>query len=164
MAVGLPPSRVDTDRVLHPLPQVWREGTRVVVSLHGEQDMNTAARLAAVLAAADVEGGGDLVVDLRQVEFMDDKIALVLVRRRDALRSRSRDLTLRAPSPLVRRTLQICGLLGLVEPARVAADDEADSDAMVGGTWTPVTQHSRAGRSVLQEVVPSLRAPGERWS
>jgi anti-anti-sigma factor len=164
MAVGLPSSRVDMNCVLQPLPQVSLEGTRVVVSLHGEQDMNTAARLAAVLAAADVEGDGDLVVDLRHVEFMDAEIALVLVRRRDALRIRSRDLTLRAPSLFARRTLQICGLLGLVELAPVAAADEADSSAVVDGTWTPATQHSRAGRSVLQVVVPPLRAPVEPWS
>jgi anti-sigma B factor antagonist len=164
MAVGLPPSRVDRDRVPQPLPQVWREGTRVVVSLHGEQDMNTAARLAAVLAAADVEGDGDLVVDLRHVEFMDAKIAFVLVRRRDALRSRSRDLTLRAPSPSARRILQIYGLLDLVEPAPVAAADEAGSGAMVGGPGTPATRRSRAGRSVLQVEVPPLRAPVQPWS
>jgi anti-anti-sigma factor len=159
MAVARPPSRADTDRVLQPLPQVWLEGTRVVVSLSGEQDMNTAARLAAVLAAAAGEGDGDLVVDLSHVEFMDEKTVTVLVRRRDALQTRSRDLTLRAPSPFARRILQICGLLGHVHPAPVAATDEVDSGAMVGGTWIPAIQHSRAGPSFPQVVVPPLRAP-----
>jgi anti-sigma B factor antagonist len=133
MSVAPPPSRIDIDRGLQPLPRVWREGTGVVVSLRGEQDMSTAGRFAAVLAGAALEGDGDLVVDLSHVEFMDAKVVMVLVRARESLRARSRDLTLRAPSPFARRILLLCGLLGLVEPDPLAATDEIDLNATAGG-------------------------------
>lgn len=160
MAVARPPSRTGTDHVLQPAPRVWREGTRLVVSLSGEQDMNTAPRLAAVLAGAAVEGDGDLVVDLSRVEFMDTKIVMVLVRRRAALRSRARDLTLLAPSEFARRVLHMCGLVGLADPALVAAVDEIDSVTLVDGTPTAATPHDGADQPSPQVVViPSPRAP-----
>jgi anti-anti-sigma factor len=158
MGAARSPWRVDIDRELQPSPRVWREGTRVVVSLHGEQDMNTAGRLAAVLAGSTAEGDVDLVVDLSHVEFIDAKIVTVLVRRRDVLRSRARDLTLRAPSPFARRILDLCGLLELVEPAPATAVDEIGSGAMVGDTWIPAAQRSAADEAG-RPVVPPLQAP-----
>jgi anti-anti-sigma factor len=145
MAIARPSSPVDVDRVLERVPRVWREGPRLVVSLRGEQDMSTAGSLAAMLAAAAAEGDGDLVVDLSQVEFMDTKIIMVLIRGRLALQSQSRDLTLRGPSAFARRILDLCGSLGLVDQGPEIAADDVDSGSMVGGTWVPANQHNPAG-------------------
>lgn len=98
-----------------PPPEVWREGARTVVALRGEQDMSTAARVAEPLADVGAVGQGDVVVDLSQVLFMDAAIIGVLIGARNALRSQSRDLTIRAPSRLARRVLELCGLGELIE-------------------------------------------------
>lgn len=97
-------------------PVMWREGARTVVSLHGEQDMSTAAGLAEALAAAGTGGDGDVVVDLSDVPFMDSTAIRELARSRYDLQSQSRALMLRAPSRFARRLLDVCGLLGSAEP------------------------------------------------
>lgn len=98
-----------------PPPRVCREGGRVVVWLEGEQDLFTAPALHAVLAAEIVAGRDDLVVDLSGVTFIDGSMVDVLARDRDALRSRDRCLTVRAPSRCAQRMLDLCGLDDLVE-------------------------------------------------
>jgi anti-anti-sigma factor len=107
----------------------------MVVSLRGEQDLSTAARLAAVLAGMSAVGEGDVVIDLNEVRFMDAAIVKVLVAGRDVFRSRSRDLTLRAPSRSARRVLELCGLVGLVDPVSAVAAGEIGSCVTVRGTW-----------------------------
>jgi anti-anti-sigma factor len=99
-----------------PEPVVWREGTRMVVALWGEQDMTTAVRVGEALAEGADRGDGDVVVDLSRVTFMDAAIVAALVRGRDALRARRRYLTVRAPSAPARAVLGMCGLTGLIDP------------------------------------------------
>jgi anti-anti-sigma factor len=112
MAVASPPSRDELAREAGPPLVVWREGTRTVVSLHGEQDLSTAVDLTAALAAAGAVGHGDVVVDLSDVQFMDSTIIMVLARGQDALRLQARTLMLRSPSRFARRLLDVCGLVG----------------------------------------------------
>jgi anti-anti-sigma factor len=109
------PSWDDAVRDAESAPQLRREGTRMVVWLGGEQDMYTAAAVAAALARADAEGEGDVVVDLSEVRFVGAAIVTVLIGGGNALRQRSRSLVLRDPPPFVRRILEVCGLAGLVE-------------------------------------------------
>ena len=54
--------------------------------------------------------GGDVVVDLSEVDFMDVSTISVLVRARTMLATRSRSLTLRAPSNRAARILDLCGV------------------------------------------------------
>jgi anti-sigma B factor antagonist len=120
--VARSPSRDEVAREARPPPVVRREGTRTVVSLRGEQNMNTAIDLAKALAAASAEGDGDVVVDLSKVQFMDAAIITALVRGRNILRSQSRQLILRAPSGLLGRLLHLCGLAGPIDPLPADAD------------------------------------------
>jgi anti-sigma B factor antagonist len=120
--VARSPSRDEVAREARPPPVVWREGTRTVVSLRGEQDMNTAIDLAEALAAAGAAGDGDVVVDLSKVQFMDAAIVTALVRARNILRSQSRALMLRAPSGFAGRLLYLCGLAGPIGPLPAEAD------------------------------------------
>jgi anti-sigma B factor antagonist len=120
--VARSPSRDEVAREARPPPVVRREGTRTVVSLRGEQNMNTAIDLAKVLAAASAAGDGDVVVDLSKVQFMDAAIITALVRGRNILRSQSRQLMLRAPSGLLGRLLHLCGLAGPIDPLPADAD------------------------------------------
>lgn len=68
-------------------PAVWREHSRLVVSLHGEQDLSTAGVVAETLALARAVADGDVVIDLRDVAFMDSTIVTVLVRGRNRMRA-----------------------------------------------------------------------------
>lgn len=104
-----------------PLPVVWRDGGRTVVFLRGEQDVSTGADLADALASACASGGGDVTVDLSEVVFMDGAIITELARGRNALRSQSRALMLRAPTKFARRLLEVCGLVALIDAGSGAA-------------------------------------------
>jgi anti-sigma B factor antagonist len=111
MAVARSPSRDEVSREAGPPLVVWREGTRTVVSLRGEQDMSTSADLVEALAAAGAAGHGDVVVDLSDVQFMDSAIITVLSRGQDALRLQARALMLRSPSRFAGRLLAMCALV-----------------------------------------------------
>lgn len=104
-----------------------RWDARMVVALRGEQDVSTAARVAEALVGVSVVDEGDVVVDLSGVRFMDAAIVGVLVGGRHALRLQSRELTLRAPSKPARRVLELCGLVGLIDPASAVAADTSAS-------------------------------------
>lgn len=96
---------------------------RTEVQLHGEYDLPTAGDLAAVLAEAmSLDEGADLVLDLRDLRFMDASSVTVLIRAKIYLADHDRALVLRSPSPIAFRVLQICGLGDLIElgPARSA--------------------------------------------
>lgn len=101
---------------LPPQPEVWWEGGRIVVSLCGEQDAGSAARVAEVLVSVAASRWGDVVVDLSGIRFMDAAIVGTLLDCRRTLRSQRRDLRFRAPSRFAERILDLCGLGELVDP------------------------------------------------
>lgn len=131
MAAARTASWNEIAREVGPLPDVRREGDRMVVSLHGEQDMSTALGVADALATASAAGDDDVVVDLSEVQFMDSAIIAELARGSTALRSESRALMLRAPSRLAQRLLEVCGLVGdrahapPLRPALEGSNDDA---------------------------------------
>lgn len=86
-----------------------------VVPLSGEFDSASAGDLAARLAEAAAIGGGDLLVDLGDVQFMDASTIGVFVAIRSTLSRQGHRLLLRTPAPSARRLLDICGLAGLIE-------------------------------------------------
>ena len=87
------------------------------VELHGEHDISTAPTLAAILAQAiELEEDGDVVADLSDVRFMDASTLTVLLRARDDLIARHRNLLLARPSPIASRLLEVCHLEGLLVP------------------------------------------------
>jgi anti-anti-sigma factor len=95
-------------------PLVSHVGERAVVWLDGEQDIATVAILANTLAKVTSADDADLIVDLSGVTFMSTATIDQLVRARNLLLGLSRNLTLRSPSKCVRRTLDLCGVAGLI--------------------------------------------------
>ena len=115
MTVVLPPMSGPIAREVEPAPSAWGEDVRIVVWLRGDQDISTVADLSERLDVAAALGKGNLVVDLRQVHFIDAATVRVLVHCAARLRLQSRWLRLRDPQPFVRRVLGLCGLMDLVD-------------------------------------------------
>jgi anti-anti-sigma factor len=94
---------------------------RTVVSLKGELDSAALNSLVVEFADAIAHDDSDVVVDLADVEFIGAAWIGTLVQSRAVLRAQDRDLTLRSPSGVVHRLLDLCGLSYLVEPVDVAS-------------------------------------------
>jgi anti-sigma B factor antagonist len=96
--VGLAPFRVD----VHP------ERDFVRVAAVGELDVATVPELQAQISALRAAGFARLVLDLRQLTFMDSSgVALILDEDRAARRN-GRDFSLISGSPTVQRVLTLC--------------------------------------------------------
>jgi anti-sigma B factor antagonist len=92
---------------------VVREGTGPpVVALSGDLDIATAPSLRAELSEVNARGG-DVVVDLRGLRFIDSTGLGVLVAARRDASDRGHKVTLRGPSSNVVHLLAISGLDGL---------------------------------------------------
>jgi anti-sigma B factor antagonist len=86
------------------------DGTTVISPI-GEIDMATAPKLRANLVAAD----GHVVVDLRDVSFLDACGIGVLAESSQQLSITGGDLVLRRPRGVVRKALEIVGLVDWIE-------------------------------------------------
>jgi anti-anti-sigma factor len=91
---------------------------RAVVVVRGEHDIATAAVLYETLDRAMLLHDVDIVVDLRDVRFMDASTVGILIAARNRLRGWDRTLTFAVPSPPARRVLELCRLAHLIEPDR----------------------------------------------
>jgi anti-anti-sigma factor len=104
------------DRFTLQAPRITSEGDTTVIWLTGEQDV---AVVEALRAAMRIERGRPafVVVDLRGVTFID--ISTIRALTDAVLESRTTEwaLTLRAPSPCVRRMLELCGRSELLDVA-----------------------------------------------
>jgi anti-anti-sigma factor len=83
-----------------------------VVVIIGEVDLATAPRLEAVLFAQLDEGKTDLVVDMIGVEFVDASGMRSLLHVAEQARTTGGRLLLQAPSPVVRRMIDLLNLNG----------------------------------------------------
>lgn len=81
-----------------------------VISLIGEADVSTAARMREELVRAVGEGGPAYVVDLTRVPFLDSTALGVLVGRLKAVRSAGGDLVLVTSDQRLLRNFAITGL------------------------------------------------------
>jgi anti-sigma B factor antagonist/stage II sporulation protein AA (anti-sigma F factor antagonist) len=70
---------------------------------------------------AAVPTGGRLVIDLREVDFMDSTGLSCVAEIAGAARASGRSVCLRGPRPVLRRALEITGFDGLVEPSETAS-------------------------------------------
>lgn len=119
----------------------------VVIRLRGEHDIATVAALAATLSQADAVEGADVVVDLREVEFMDASTIGVIVNARNLLALQSRALTVRSPSVCAQRVLDACGLTDLLDPSAAATGARPVMGASGAlGTWVAVAATERVQR------------------
>jgi anti-anti-sigma factor len=81
------------------------------VQLEGEVDMDSSEQLLdSLLCASTAHGPCNVVVDLRDVTFMDSSGIQALVRADQALRDDGSHLVLCGPSRMVRRLLELCGV------------------------------------------------------
>ncbi|KJS59874.1 hypothetical protein VM95_24655 [Streptomyces rubellomurinus] len=85
----------------------WAEGT--VVSLYGELDLDSAAELDGVLAAALGEPATVVVVDCAGLEFCDSTGLNALLRGQARAEADGSRIELARPRPLVLRMLELTG-------------------------------------------------------
>jgi anti-anti-sigma factor len=94
-------------------------GPEAVLELHGEVDLTTAPQLRAYLDEAIDQGHRVVVLDLAGMGFMDGSGLRVIASSARRLRLTGGSLSIRSPSPMVRR------LLALVELADLVRDEES---------------------------------------
>jgi stage II sporulation protein AA (anti-sigma F factor antagonist) len=87
-----------------------RAADTAVVSVGGELDIETATQLHHHLAGQLLQGRRHLVLDLSSLDFMDSSGLNILIRAARDAREAEGDLHLVAPTPAVRRILEITGL------------------------------------------------------
>ncbi|MFF7441650.1 STAS domain-containing protein [Streptomyces sp. NPDC008122] len=107
-----------------------RDGRTAVLTVAGELDMETADRLQELLAEQFGQGRCRLVLDLSALDFMDSSGLNVLIKAVNKARESDGDLYLAAPTPAVRRILEITGVMTTIPPH----DAVADALAAAGGT------------------------------
>ncbi len=93
------------------------EGTTTVVVLRGEADIATLPLVVEALARVIADRDGDVIVDLEQTAFIDTGALRAVLQALQVLRGGERLLTLRSPSKIARRLLEVFGLSYLVAPA-----------------------------------------------
>ncbi|MFF8598070.1 STAS domain-containing protein [Streptomyces sp. NPDC015232] len=106
-----------------------RDDRTAVLTVRGELDMETAGRLDGHLAEQFRQGRRSLVLDLSALGFMDSSGLNVLIRAVNRARESGGDLYLAAPTPAVRRILEITGVTTTIPPQ----DCVADALAAAGG-------------------------------
>ncbi|MFJ4868392.1 STAS domain-containing protein [Streptomyces sp. NPDC088757] len=87
-----------------------RDDDTAVLSVGGELDIETATFLHHHLANQFLHGRRHLVLDLSALDFMDSSGLNVLIRAGRDARESGGDLHLAAPTPAVRRILEITGV------------------------------------------------------
>ncbi|MCX5204653.1 STAS domain-containing protein [Streptomyces sp. NBC_00237] len=110
--------------------EVRRSGAMTVAVLRGELDLSAAHQVGPVLVRLVDGPGTDLVLDLRQVSFLDCGGIGMLCRVRNQALARQGRLRLVVDSPFLLRTLRVLGLegpLGVMpgldrDPARASAE------------------------------------------
>ncbi len=96
-----------------------------VVALQGEFDAAALNSLFETFDDALTYDDSDVVVDLADVDFIGATWIGTLVRSRALLHAQDRELTVRSPSRVVHRLLDLCGLSYLIETAGRIERDSA---------------------------------------
>ncbi len=115
-------------------------GRQVVVALRGEIDMLTAPTFASVLDSLFETGRRDIVVDVAELEFMDASGLRAIGPMSARLHASGGALTIRSPSPMVRKLLDITAMGDLIE--RGLPDPKSPTlgpEQHTGDASTPVT-------------------------
>jgi len=114
-----------------------------LVELSGELDLNAVPELDAVLAEAASAAGGPphICLDLAGLDFIDSSGLAAVIRSHVAASEAGGALTIVAPAGIVRRTLEVSGLLGMLSVV-------ADRDAALRDTLRCVES---AMRSLLED-------------
>ncbi|MFJ7960309.1 STAS domain-containing protein [Streptomyces sp. NPDC096319] len=105
-----------------------RDARTAVLAVGGELDMETADRLDHHLREQLGRGRHRLVLDLSGLGFMDSSGLNVLIRSVHRAREHGGDLYLAAPTPAVRRILEITGVATTIPPHDGVAEALAAAD------------------------------------
>ena len=109
---------------------VREEEHRTQVTVEGELDLATAPVLANQLLEVTANPGGDVVIDMSLVSFIDSTGFSVLVAQHLALQAKGRNLTLLNPTSTARRLMQI---MGLTDVLTIDPNDDPGTDAASKG-------------------------------
>ena len=144
-----------TDRP--PPPGAGPETGPTIIWLRGEHDIATDTDLRRTLGRAIALNNAAIVIDLSKVELIDASTLGVIVAAWNDLRQQSRSLTMRAPSPHVRRVISICGLHNLLSA------EERDRMAGVArkglGSWAKVADGEHGGGQAGPSTASAKRSP-----
>jgi len=110
-----------------------------VVRMGGQHDTFTRELLVRILDDAMSLEQANVVVDLSRVQYMSAATLDVIMRARKALGARSRSLTLRSPSPIAARLLDVCHIAYRVDHLSRPVD---------GDRQGPAGRHERVQRLV----------------
>jgi anti-anti-sigma factor len=142
-------------------------GTRpTIIWLRGEHDIATDGGLRRTLERAIALNDAAIVVDLTKVELLSASTIGVILAARDTLQQQSRSLTMRSPSPHVRRVIGICGLQHVLIPE--GPDEMAGVVGEALGSWVEVRDAAPGGRqpgpsTPAPNRVPAHAGQGARW-
>jgi anti-sigma B factor antagonist len=96
------------------------EGSRAVLGVRGEVDFFRASDLGALLHAVIAQSHRSVVIDLAGLAFIDASGLRVIADGANHLRKSGGKLTVRSPSAMFRRIVEITGLSGLVQLGQTA--------------------------------------------
>jgi anti-anti-sigma factor len=114
---------------------IEQQGDLIVVAPEGEIDLANAALFREVLRqVVERKNGGRIVVDMRDVTFLDSSGLGMLVAAQRAATAKGIELRLADPNPIVRMTLEVANL----------------ADLLIGVGQHPTTE---------SPVLPDLREP-----
>lgn len=111
---------------------VERGAGRPTFALSGELDLLTAPQLSGRFLQAIDRSAGDVVLDVRYLEFCDSSGLAALVRLAQHLETGT--LTIAGPRPIVRRLLEVSGMIDVFV---VTHDGPADGTAQREATLSP---------------------------
>jgi anti-anti-sigma factor len=140
-----------------PTPGADLEARPTIIWLRGEHDITTDAGLRCTLERAIAVNDAAIVVDLTKVELLSASTIAVILAARDTLQQQSRSLTMRAPSPHVRRVIGICGLQHLLIPA--VPDEMPGVVGEALGSWVEVRDGVPPGRQPGASTPAPNRVP-----
>jgi anti-anti-sigma factor len=129
-------------------------GNEAVLEIHGEVDLTTAPQLRTYLDEAIDQGQRFVVLDLAGMGFMDGSGLRVIVGSARRLRLTGGYLSIRSPSPMVRRLLALVGLADLVaDEEQVAASDTPDLSAISASPGRSPLEKSSELYEYLRSVI-----------
>jgi anti-anti-sigma factor len=128
-------------------------GFEAVLALHGEVDLGSAPEFGAYLDWAIDQGHRFVVIDLSGLSFMDGSGLRVIGAAAKRLQLSEGALSLRSPSTIVRRLLDIGGLADLVRIEQpIGASDGMEIGAAVGFPVKSVSTKSAGVSTILKRM------------
>lgn len=130
-------------------------GHDVVVAVRGEVDILTAPELGAIVDAVLDLGHQSVVLDLAELDFMDASGLRVIARAARVLRPSGSVMTVRSPSAMVRRLLDLVGLAEVVrlEPPEAEGAGLRRSERSVVSSEIPAAVDSDLSVRTLKSMM-----------